>query len=65
MAIFLDLILVGEAEEVLTGVLRTVGRMKAEGRARAECRGFSGAQTSGARSPPAGAAERGAEWDAQ
>jgi radical SAM family uncharacterized protein/radical SAM-linked protein len=36
MAIFLDLVLVGEAEEVLTSVLRTVGSMRAEKRPRAE-----------------------------
>ena len=33
---FVDLFLVGEAEEVLPGLLRMIGRMRREGRARAE-----------------------------
>lgn len=36
IAPFLDLVLVGEAEEVLPGLLRTIGRMRREGRTRAE-----------------------------
>jgi radical SAM family uncharacterized protein/radical SAM-linked protein len=36
IAPFVDLCLVGEAEEVLPGLLRTIGRMRREGRPRAE-----------------------------
>jgi radical SAM-linked protein len=36
IAPFVDLVLVGEAEEVLPGLLRTIGRMRREGRPRAE-----------------------------
>ena len=36
IAPFLDLVLIGEAEEVLPGLLRTIGRMRREGRSRAE-----------------------------
>ncbi|EDM74293.1 hypothetical protein PPSIR1_09301 [Plesiocystis pacifica SIR-1] len=36
LADFIDAFLVGEAEETLTGMLRTIGRMRQEGRARVE-----------------------------
>ena len=36
IAPFVDLVLIGEAEEVLPGLLRTIGRMRREGRPRAE-----------------------------